>query len=62
MYEHFEWGETERALVIELLEREVQDLPSEIHHTRSATVKEELHRRLEIVRNLLEHFRAAVPT
>ena len=44
----------EWALVIELLEREHHDLPGELHHTRLASYREELQRREELVKNLLE--------
>jgi hypothetical protein len=50
-------NEAEWALVAELLEREEHDLPVEIHHTRSSSVKEELHQRLEMVRDLVARVR-----
>lgn len=49
--------EAEWALIVELLEREFEDLPVEIHHTRSATYREELRARREMVRSLLERLR-----
>lgn len=47
----------ELALLIELLERERQDLPAEIHHTSTSSVRDGLHRRLETVDRLLERLR-----
>jgi len=49
--------EEEWALVVELLEREEKELPAEIHHTRTSTVRDELHKRLGMVRGLLERLR-----
>ena len=45
------------ALVLELLERERNELPVEIHHTRNASVRAELQRRAEMVRELLGRLR-----
>ncbi len=49
--------ESEWALVIELLEREMEDLPVEIHHTRSSQMRNELSQRREMVRQLLARLR-----
>ncbi len=49
--------ESEWALVIELLEREMEDLPVEIHHTRSSQMRNELSQRREMVRELLARLR-----
>ena len=35
-------SEGEWALVVELLERELEELPVEIHHTRTSSYREEL--------------------
>jgi hypothetical protein len=51
-------SEAEWALVMELLEREYHDLPGEIHHTRLNSYREELKRRAEMVKNLLERLRS----
>ena len=51
-------SEAEWALVRELLEREHHDLPAELHHTRVTSYREELRRRVETVKNLLERLRA----
>lgn len=50
-------SEREWALVVELLERERGDLPAEIHHTRTASVRQELRERLEMVNELLRRLR-----
>jgi len=44
----------ELELILELLERERSELPVEIRHTRTAKLREELHRRQDMVRSLLE--------
>jgi hypothetical protein len=46
-------SDAEWALVIEMLERERDELPVEIRHTRSSTMRNDLHRRAEIVQELL---------
>ncbi len=51
--------EAEWALIVELLEREFQDLPVEIRHSSSATCREELRARREMIRSLLERLRPA---
>ena len=54
MNESIHLTEAERALVIELLQREMEELPAEIHHSRSTTVREELKHRREMVRAMLD--------
>ncbi len=49
--------EAEWALIVELLEREFEELPVEIRHSRSSTYREELRVRREMIRNLLERLR-----
>ena len=51
-------SEAEWALVRELLERELHELPGELHHTRLTSYREELKRRAEMVKNLLERLRS----
>jgi len=46
-------SEAEWNLVIELLQRELQDLPVEIHHTRTSRVREDLCQRRTMIRELL---------
>ena len=57
MFEEPRLSEAEWALMIELLERERNELPVEIHHTRSSSVRAELHQRAEMVRGLLNRLR-----
>jgi hypothetical protein len=52
-------SEAERALLAELLEQEEHELPAEIRHTRTQEVKDQLHQRLELVRQLRERFQEA---
>jgi len=52
-----ELSEAEWDLVVELLERERAELPVEIRHTRTASVRDELHRREDMVRDLLARLR-----
>ncbi len=44
----------ERALLVELLQRELEELHVEIHHAKATVAKEELKVRRELVRQLLE--------
>jgi len=50
-------SEAEWNLITELLQRELDDLPVEIHHTRSAQVRQELSQRRDLIRNLLARVR-----
>ncbi|HZS52703.1 MAG TPA: hypothetical protein VFA54_17680 [Bryobacterales bacterium] len=59
MADQYSFSHAELALLIELLERERRDLPAEIHHTDTARVRDELHRRLETVDLLLKRLRGA---
>lgn len=47
-------GDSEWALVIELLERERKELPAQIHHSRTGTFTGDLRARLTMVEQLLE--------
>jgi hypothetical protein len=51
-------SEAELALVIELLQREHHDRPTEIHHCRVSSYRDELKHRHEMVRSLLERLQA----
>jgi hypothetical protein len=61
MSEQFSFSEEERELLIELLEREERELPSEIRHTRLTKYREGLHHRLDVVHNVLERMRTVAP-
>jgi len=52
-------SDAEWALVTELLLMERDDLPVEIRHCRSASMREELHRRQELVEGLLHQLQAS---
>ena len=52
-----ELSEAEWALMLELLQRERSELPVEIRHTRTSSVREELHRRQEMVQGLLQRLK-----
>lgn len=54
MDEELRMSETERQLLIQLLEHEVEELHVEIHHSRVNSVREELKDRRELARGLLE--------
>jgi hypothetical protein len=62
MYDPPNLSEQEWTLLIDLLEREQDELPVEIHHCRVASFREHLHERLQMVQGLLErlHTTAAV--
>ena len=51
----------EWALIVELLERERGELPSELRHTRLASMREDLRHRAKMVEQLLKRLRAAAP-
>lgn len=50
-------SDREWTLVIELLQREARELPTEIHHTDSAEMRHDLRQRLVMVRDLLSRIR-----
>lgn len=52
-----DFSEEELAILIELLEHEERELPTEIRHTRLAKYREGLHHKLDVVRGLLERLR-----
>jgi hypothetical protein len=53
-----ELSEQEWTLVLELLETERRELPSEMHHTDSREMRKELEERLRLVEATLLKFRA----
>jgi len=50
----FEFSDEERQLILQLLDKERRELPSEIHHTDNRGVREQLKHRLQSVERLLE--------
>ena len=50
----------ELGLLVELLERELRELPAEIHHTRTAAFRERLRRRVGVVDRLLARLRPSL--
>jgi len=50
-------SEAEWSLITELLQRELDELPEEIHHTRAAQVRQELSERRDMIRDLLARVR-----
>lgn len=61
MNERPELTQEQLELLIELVEREERELPTEIHHTRLANYRDALHHRLDVVRGALERLRTACP-
>ena len=53
MLSQLELTDEEWALIGELLDRERSELPTEIHHTRSQGLRQELVKRRTIVEDLL---------
>ena len=51
--------DAEWTLIIELLERELRELPAEIHHTRTPVFRDELYHRRDMLQRLLERLRQA---
>lgn len=60
MIDQLRLSEAEWTLMVELLERELSDLPVEIHHSRVASMREELSARRDLVRGLLDRLRPAM--
>ena len=60
MNEQPKLSDAEWALLIDLLQQERDQLPVEIHHTRSTAFRGELQRRRQMVETLLERLRAPV--
>jgi hypothetical protein len=60
MSEQLKLSPTEWELIVELLQREHNDLPVEIHHCRVATYREELRRRQTMVQELLDRMQSAI--
>ena len=60
MSEQPKLSDAEWALLIDLLQQERDQLPVEIHHTRSTAFRGELQRRRQMVETLLERLRAPV--
>jgi hypothetical protein len=60
MYEEPRLLDEEWELLVELLERERNELPVELHHTRNSSVREELQHRMEMVKELLGRLRNTV--
>lgn len=54
---HEEW-----RLVHELLQQELHELPSEIHHSALPATREELRNRLEVVKGLVARIEQALST
>lgn len=52
-------SDEEWALVTELLQLELRELPVEIRHAGSMEARQEMHRRLEMVQELLTRLRVA---
>jgi Mg2+ and Co2+ transporter CorA len=59
MNHELQLSEAERGLMVELLQRELDELHVEIHHSRTSTMTEELRQRREVVRSLMERLQPA---
>ena len=57
MFITYNLSESERALLLELLENEHSELPVEIRHTRNSIMREELHDRAKLVQGLIDRIR-----
>ena len=53
--------EAEWTLIVELLQREQNELPTEIHHTRSSSLRDELRARRKMVDGLLQRLKTPEP-
>lgn len=59
MTHQLDLSDQEWELLVELLEQERSELPSEVRRTRMANVRDDLKHREEIVQKLLERMRSA---
>jgi hypothetical protein len=57
MNEQPQLSDAEWALIVELLEWELHDLPAEVHHSRVIRVRDNLRHREEMVKSLLARLR-----
>lgn len=62
MFDEPIFSEAQWALVLQLLEHELDELPVEIHHTNRSSVREELQQRAEMVREMVARLRARTMT
>ncbi len=62
MYDEPMFSEGQWELMLQLLEREQDELPVEIHHTNRSSVREELQQRAEMVREMVSRIRARTMT
>ena len=53
-------GEQEWGVVLELLESEARELPTEIRHTDTSRIRQELEGRERMVNDLVRRLRAAL--
>jgi hypothetical protein len=60
MNEHLKLSRPEWTVIVELLQREHDDLPVEIHHCSVASYREELQRRQAVVQGLLDRMQVAL--
>jgi hypothetical protein len=60
MNEQLKLSRAEWELVVELLQREHDDLPVEIHHSRVAAYREDLRKRLALVQGLLDRLQVKI--
>ncbi len=61
MHDQPQLNEAEWALIGELLQREHNELPTEIHHTRTRSLRHELQQRRTMVDELLAKIPRAEP-
>jgi hypothetical protein len=54
MFTTYDLSESEKALLLELLENEHNELPVEIRHTRNSLMREDLHNRAKLVKDLID--------
>jgi hypothetical protein len=56
----YELSTRERDLLVELLTTELENLAPEIHHAREHEYREDLRKRRELVRQLIDHLQVPV--
>ncbi len=54
-----ELTDDERLLLLELLRLELRELPVEIHHASSSTMRDQLHHRRDLVERLIRRLESS---
>ena len=59
MLRELSWSDQDWDLIVELLQREMNELPSEIHHTSTSEYREALRERRAQITRILDRLRSS---